>query len=251
MADGALEFAPLPPTTGRRTEQVIEAIRAAIDDGRMTPGVKYSGYQLAEMLDISRTPVRDALLRLEEIGIIKFEARQGFRILLPQPREIAEIFAIRIALELPAARAAATGSTGTLVSALSDERRRMQQAAAAGDERLFAHHDRCLHDLILESAGNSRARAIVRSLRETTRLLGASTADRTRSLADIDAEHAPIIAAIGSGDAIAAAAAMRAHLVSTGRLLVGQALGDDVAESVDEIWSAVVEKPDAADPPGS
>ena len=241
VADGSLELAPLPPTTGRRTEQVIEAVRAAIDDGRMRPGVKYSAYQLAEMLDISRTPVRDALLRLEEIGLIKFEARQGFRILLPQPREIAEIFAVRIALELPAVRAAARRSDATLTTALAAERERMLKAAATGDESGFAQHDLRLHDLILEHAGNTRARAIVRSLRETTRLLGASTADRTRTLADIDAEHAPIIAAIGAGDPAAAADSMRSHLVSTGRLLVRQALGGDADESVDEIWSAVVE----------
>ena len=244
VADGSLELAPLPPTTGRRTEQVIDAVRAAIDDGRMRPGVKYSVYQLAEMLDISRTPVRDALLRLEEIGLIKFEARQGFRILLPQPREIAEIFAVRIALELPAVRATARRSDATLTTALAAERERMLEAAAAGDESGFAQHDLLLHDLILEHAGNTRARAIVRSLRENTRLLGASTADRTRTLADIDAEHAAIIAAIGAGDPAAAADSMRAHLVSTGRLLVRQALGDDADETVDEIWSAVVE-PDA------
>src|SRR6476659_6013932 len=88
-------------------EQAVTAIRAAIDDGRMKPGVKYSVYQLAEALGVSRTPVRDALLRLEEVGLIRFEARQGFRILLPDPGEIAEIFAIRLALELPAVARAA------------------------------------------------------------------------------------------------------------------------------------------------
>ena len=50
-----------------------------------------------------------------------------------------------------------------------------------------------LHDLILEGAGNQRSRSIVRGLRETTRLLGASTADRTRTIADIDREHTPIV----------------------------------------------------------
>ena len=177
----------------------------------------------------------------EEIGLIKFEARQGFRILLPQPREIAEIFAVRIALELPAVRAAARRPDATLNAALAAERGRMRKAVATGDESGFAQHDLRLHDLILEHAGNTRARAIVRSLREITRLLGASTADRTRTLVDIDAEHAPIIAAIGAGDPAVAADSMRSHLVNTGRLLVLQALGDDADESVDEIWSAVVE----------
>ncbi|SED54680.1 DNA-binding transcriptional regulator, GntR family [Rhodococcus koreensis] len=241
VADEALELEPLTPFAGRRMEQAIAAVRAAIDDGRMKPGVKYSVYQLAEGLGISRTPVRDALLRLEEVGLIKFEARQGFRILLPQPKEIAEIFAVRLALELPAVRKAATASDPTLSDALLRQQRLMRDAAAVGDEHQFAHHDLGLHDMILDAADNSRARAIVKTLRETTRLLGANTADKTRTLTDIDDEHAPVIDAIIAGDSDEAEAAMRRHLENTGRLLVAQALRTEASDrSVDEIWSAVV-----------
>lgn len=222
-------------------EQAIAAVRAAIDDGRMKPGVKYSVYQLAEGLGISRTPVRDALLRLEEVGLIKFEARQGFRILLPQPKEIAEIFAVRLALELPAVRKAATASDPALSDALLHQQRLMRDAAAVGDEHQFAHHDLGLHDLILDAADNSRARAIVKTLRETTRLLGANTADKTRTLTDIDDEHTPVIDAIIAGQPDEAEAAMQRHLENTGRLLVAQALRTEASDrSVDEIWSAVV-----------
>jgi DNA-binding GntR family transcriptional regulator len=241
VADEALELEPLTPFQGRRMEQAIAAVRAAIDDGRMKPGVKYSVYQLAEGLGISRTPVRDALLRLEEVGLIKFEARQGFRILLPQPKEIAEIFAVRLALELPAVRRAATTSDPALPDALLHQQHLMRDAAAAGDEHQFAHHDLGLHDLILDAADNSRARAIVKTLRETTRLLGANTADKTRTLTDIDDEHTPVIDAIIAGQPDEAEAAMRKHLENTGRLLVAQALRTETSDrSVDEIWSAVV-----------
>lgn len=222
-------------------ELVITAVRTAIDQGRMKPGVKYSVYQLAEVLGISRTPVREALLRLEEVGLIKFEARQGFRILLPQPREIAEIFAVRLALELPAARKAAANATPALVNALHEQHTLMRQAAAAGDETLFAQHDLRLHDLILQAGNNSRSRAIVKSLREATRLLGASTADTTRTLADIDAEHLPVIVAITAGDVEGAEVAMRAHLVNTGRHLVSQAIPEGDSDlDADEIWTSIV-----------
>ncbi|WP_091674921.1 GntR family transcriptional regulator [Amycolatopsis marina] len=241
MADGVLDLEPLAPSTGRRMEQAIAAVRAAIDDGRMKPGVKYSAYQLAEVLGISRTPVRDALLRLEEVGLIKFEARQGFRILLPQPKEIAEIFGVRLALELPAVRKAATVADPALARELLHQRRLMRAAAAKGDENVFAQHDLRLHDLILAAADNARARDIVKSLRETTRLLGASTADRTRTLRDIDDEHAPILDAVIAGDPDCAEAAMRDHLVNTGKLLVTQAIRSADADlSAEEIWTAAV-----------
>lgn len=241
MADGKLNLEPLPASTVRRMEQVIAAVRAAIDDGQMRPGVKYSVYQLAEALGVSRTPVREALLRLEEVGLIKFEARQGFRIVLPRPEEIAEIFAVRLALELPAARKAASAADPRLSRALLARRRLMHSAAADCDEAAFAHHDLQLHDLILEAANNGRSRAIVASLRETTRLLGASTADKTRTLTDIEDEHAPIIDAIIAGDADRAETAMREHLIRTGKLLIAQSLQDEDSEyDVEKIWSAVV-----------
>jgi len=113
-------------------EQAVTAIRAAIDDGRMKPGVRYSVYQLAESLGVSRTPVREALLRLEEVGLIKFEARQGFRIQLPRSTDIADIFAVRLALELPAVRRAAATADPRLTEALRAERALMLDAARTG-----------------------------------------------------------------------------------------------------------------------
>lgn len=239
---------PLPARGGRRVEQAVAAVRAAIDDGRMKPGVRYSVYQLAESLRVSRTPVREALLRLEEVGLITFEARQGFHIRLPHATDIADIFAVRLALELPAVRRAAGTRDPGLARALRAERTRMRAAARDGGEDVFMRHDRRLHDLILQWAGNERARAIVATLRETTRLLGASTAERTRTITDIDDEHSPIVDAIIAGDPAAAEAAMRRHLVNTGRLLVAQALRDErgpaepepTTEAVDAIWSAAV-----------
>ena len=219
-----LELTPLPAVAGRRAEQVMDAVRSALDTGVMLPGVKYSVYQLAEALGVSRTPVRDALLRLEEVGLIRFEARQGFRILVPEPREIADIFAVRLALELPAVQRAATVCDAVLTAQLRERMALLNTAAAAGDERTFAHHDQLLHDHILEAAGNMRAREIVGSLRESTRLLGASTVERTRSLFDIDAEHQPIVAAITANQPEQAVDAMRNHLTSTGHLLVAQAV---------------------------
>ncbi len=226
MASAPLELAPLPASAGRRAEQVMEAVRAALDAGVMQAGVKYSVYQLADALGVSRTPVRDALLRLEEVGLIRFEARQGFRVLLPDPREIADVFAVRLALELPAAARAARVCEGPLAAALADRMRLLHTAATTGDEASFARHDQLLHDQVLEAAGNRRARVIVGVLRESTRLLGARTADRTRSLFDIDAEHRPIIEAIIANRPRDAADAMRTHLTSTGTLLIEQAIRD-------------------------
>lgn len=242
MSDDQLVLAPLAQSGGKRAEQVMNAVRAALDSGAMKPGTKYSVYQLADALGVSRTPVRDALLRLEEVGLIRFEARQGFRILLPDPREIADIFAIRLALELPAVSRAATVCDPALANRLEHRMEILRTAATAGDDHAFAHHDQLLHDHIMEAAGNTRARAIVRSLRESIRLLGAITTDRARTLFDIDDEHRPVVTSIVANDAESATAAMRTHLTSTAHILIEQAIHDqDSRLDADTLWAQAIQ----------
>jgi len=119
MATGKIALAPLTPSASSISENVLETVRTAGHDGVLTPGHLYSVYQLSEALGVSRSPVREALLRLAEVGLVRFERNRGFRILLPSPHEIAEMFAIRLALELPAVRRVARESHPALRSACS------------------------------------------------------------------------------------------------------------------------------------
>jgi len=240
-------------------DQAVAAIRAAVRDGTLEAGQLYSAYQIAGYLGVSRSPVREALMRLAEAGMVVFERNRGFRIVIPGAADIAEVFQLRLLLEVPAARRAAmlapaglvvgagpgagpgigpgagpgTGPGAGLVAGLRAELARMRAAAADHDEALFMRHDQRLHRLILEVAGNSRLTALVDNLRDTTRTLGASTAAQSRDLSDIAAEHVPIVDAIAAGDAAAAGAAMAYHLSHTGTLLVAQAGGK---LNVDELW---------------
>lgn len=205
------------------TELVMEHVRSSVRTGEMSEDGWYSVYQLAAQLGYSRSPVREGLLRLEEAGLIQFVKNRGFRIVPTTPEDVAEIFSIRIALEVPAARRAAR--SGALdrdgVEALKSG---MADAAAREDEDEFFRIDRQLHGVILAAGGAKRTREIVDRLRTTTRLLGASTARSNRSFDDIIAEHEPILAAILTADPEAAGTAMRAHLATTGQILVDQAL---------------------------
>lgn len=206
----------------------------------MIPGRLYSVYQLADELGMSRSPVREGLLRLDEAGLVRFERSRGFRIVLAQPEGVAEIFALRLALEVPAARRAAMAVDRTLIARIDEFERLTIQCAEAGLESEFFDRDQQLHDLLLEAAGSARGRDIVNRLRVSTRLLGASTAGDARTLDDIVAEHTPILAAIRAGDPEGAGLAMDAHLRATGRLLVAQACRrqGDLRDPAD-IWTSM------------
>src|SRR5919109_1592521 len=108
---------PTGPRVGRApslNDQVVEAVRAAIHSGDLAPGELYSAYQIADRLGVSRSPVREALLRLAETGLVRMERNRGFRIVAPAAHDIAEIFAVRLLLEVPASGQAARHRTPEL-----------------------------------------------------------------------------------------------------------------------------------------
>jgi len=240
----AVEELSLAPIEGRSTslaDQVAAAVRAGIRSGDFIQGRLYSAYQLAEMLGISRSPVREALMRLAEAGMVSLERNRGFRVVVPGAREIAEIFHLRLLLEVPTTRAIAANPPPGLAQSMRGELNAMRAAAARHDEVLFMSHDRDLHQLLLDASGNRRLLSIVNHLRDVTRLLGASTVDMSRSLADIAEEHEPVVRAIESHDPQGAAESMAAHLGHTGRLLVEQAVRETgSADSPEALWADVV-----------
>lgn len=215
---------PLDERPPSLTDQVVAAIRKGAHSGELVPGQLYSAYQISELLGVSRAPVREALMRLTEAGMVRMERNRGFRLIVPNARELAEIFHLRLLLEVPAAQVAARHHTPAQARTLRHALTEMRKAARQGDESVFMMHDRNFHDDILRAGGNQRLVATVGALRDETRLLGASTVDRSRSLHDVLGEHVPIAKAIAAGDGDEAARLMTHHVAHTGRLLIAQAV---------------------------
>src|SRR5882724_7811071 len=242
---------PIIDVSPSLTQRAIEAVRLAIRNGAMVPGELYTVNQLATELGVSRSPVRDALLRLEETGMIKFERYRGFRLQLPGPGELAQIFAVRVALEIPAARRAANCATGEQIAVLRAEGEALRKAALADDELDFMMHDQKLHGLILDFAGNHYARKVIDNIRDATRLVGASTFHSFRTLVEVYQEHLPIVEAIAARDPAAASSAMYQHLRRTGDLLLRKSIGVDspgVDAESERLWNEFVDVSPAAQP---
>ncbi|MDR7276138.1 GntR family transcriptional regulator [Catenuloplanes atrovinosus] len=210
----------LPPAAPTLADAVARAVRDGVAAGELVPDVTYSVYQLAELLGVSRSPVREGLLRLAEAGLIEIRRNRGFRVLPPRAADVEEIIGIRLALEPPAARRAATHGSDAQHAAIRSSLAAMAVALAGGDEAAFWAADRELHDRLLRAAGKPRTAAIIDGLRTTTALLGPPTTASGRTLARIHAEHEPVVAAVLARDGDAACDAMRAHLLATGELLV-------------------------------
>ena len=233
-------LAPLDDTApATLTARVTEAVREAIVDGRLVAGERYSVALLAGQFGVSRTPVREALLVLERQGMVRFERNRGVRVLETSLHDLEEVFGLRLLLEVPATERACELLDDAGLGALDRELRAMRRAAEAGDEPAFMAHDKAFHTALLLAAGNRRLADVVAQLRDAVRSRGASTVGRSRDLAAILREHDAIMAALRARDGGGAAAAMRAHLLNTGRLLLAQEGG----AGHEPAWAALVRLP--------
>jgi DNA-binding GntR family transcriptional regulator len=221
------------------TSQVLVALRAAILNEELPPGSLHSVHTLAAQLGVSRTPVREALITLAEQGMVRFERNRGFRILQTTLHDLEEVFQLRLLLEVPATYRAVQLMDPADRQQLRQQYAAMERAAASGDEQRLWDRDRRFHEILLAASGNQRLIRYVDGLRDTVLMRGASTAGRSRTLHDIVVEHQAILERVEAGDAAGAAAAMRAHLEHTARLLVAQEAGPAVGRQLLDLdWTA-------------
>lgn len=226
------------PVTATTTERVFALLREQIVAGDLEGGTQHSIYRLAEQLQVSRTPVREAVLRLADLGLVEIERNRGVRIRSVTVADVREVFELRLLLEVPAAASAARRADRTLRAALAGNVEQTRAHAAAGRESDFTRVDRDFHALVASAMQNPRLEAEVARLRDSIQARGVSTFGRSRPLAEVAAEHAPVAEAISRGDADRAAAAMAMHLEHTGSLLMHQVAS--AGETVDTLWATTV-----------
>src|SRR5213592_4799191 len=156
----AQQFAPLTEKPESLTQIVYQTLRDAIISKRLPPGERVSEASLARQLRVSKTPVREALLRLQAIGLVEADGARGGRIVRPSADLIRHIYEVRGALESLAARLAAERATPAQRSELIEFAATSLGAAQGQDTDGFRQHDGAFHDLLAAAANPYLARLI-------------------------------------------------------------------------------------------
>ena len=144
-------------SSGTRAEVAYERLREGILMGdRWSPGETLSTYRLSEELSMSRTPVVEALKRLEREGLVEIVPQIGCRIAQPTPDAVRETFTIRAALEGMGAELAATRITDRELQLLRRILEEDQAAAAAGDPLAHELANEEFHSQIVAASGLPR-----------------------------------------------------------------------------------------------
>lgn len=191
-------------------DRIHERLRAAILSGELAPGTPVIEAELATRLGASRTPVREALRRLESEGLLEPRGLRGSVVRAMDASEVECITEIREALESLAARRAARAIGAADLRKLSTLLAAMR--GAIDDAAEMERYDTAFHDLILANATGERLRRMLSEIREeliSYRFLSLSDPQRRRATI---AEHEKILAALEAHDEAAAARAITEHI---------------------------------------
>lgn len=196
------------------TDWVYEEIRQAIIDLRLRPDEPLREAAIAEQLGVSKTPIREALARLEQEGLVATTSFKGAVVSGYSPRDLEEIYELRALLEGAAVRAMAGGTSEEILGQLTDVVARSRASRDAGTQTELAELLGRFDQIVYDHVTNRRIRALIGNLRaHLTRIGNLAGGIPGRVEASVE-EHAAIVEAIVRRDPDDAERLMRIHISS-------------------------------------
>lgn len=204
--------APAPVKQPPAADRVYAHVKQGVLDRRYEGGALLTEGELADAVGVSRTPVREALLRLEAEGLIRLYPKKGALVLPVSAQEIADVVETRLLVEEHAARKAVP-APAALVARLEELLAQQREQAAAGDLAAAAVTDRCFHAEIVRSGGNEILSRLYDQLRDRQLRMGVAVLhSHPDRIAKTLTEHAEILQALRSGDADRAVELVHRHI---------------------------------------
>lgn len=214
----ALALRTRPPATPVDATSLVEeaygALKTAIRENVFPPGHQAAEPDIAQQLGMSRTPVHEAIIRLQEEGLVQVLPRRGVLVCAISADDVREIYDVLIAVEGMAASLLAglpENAADPAIEALERETDAMESALQGEDLRAWAAADERFHQLLTERCGNRRLARMATTVMDQSHRARLFTLHLRPSPTASAAEHRKITDAIRGGDAVAAETAARSH----------------------------------------
>ena len=195
---------------GDVSDRAYRSLREGILDGSIAPGQRLVELAICDWLQVSRTPARDALRRLQSSGLVEPAAGGGVQVVSFDVNALHELYLVREVLEGTAAAEAARNATPAELAALHDSM--AAQAGLRADVQAFAQENKACHGLIYQAAHNRFLVQTLQSLHDSVALLGPTAIDSPQWVARAIEQHHDIADAIAARDTARAGDAMRRHI---------------------------------------
>ncbi|NLU68631.1 GntR family transcriptional regulator [Streptomyces sp. HNM0574] len=194
-------------------ERVYHHVKQAVLERRYEGGMLLTEGELAEAVGVSRTPVREGLLRLEVEGLIKLYPKKGAMVLPVSAQEITDVVETRLLVEEHAVRKCAQAAGPALLTRLEQLLEEQHAHRADGDLAALAVSDRAFHAEIVKATGNEILVRLYDQLRDRQLRMGVAVMHaHPQRIAKNITEHTEIVAALRAADPDAAAAAVHHHV---------------------------------------
>jgi DNA-binding GntR family transcriptional regulator len=208
-------------TREKRTGSAYQDIKAMIIEGTLVPGEMILEQELAERLEMSRTPVREALIRLEQEGLLEIKPRRGARVLPVSVDDMREIYQLLTVLEATAAKAAATrGVSPSELAALEQAVTDMDASLAIDDLNAWAEADARFHARLVDASGNHRLIVFVATMVEQSQRVRRLTLHLRPRPTGSNEDHRAVVEAIRARDPVTAERIHHRHREQSGEMLV-------------------------------
>jgi DNA-binding GntR family transcriptional regulator len=203
------------------TEDAADEIREQILRGGFKPGEHLVEAKIAQQLDISRGPVREAFKLLRAEGLLKEEPRRGTFVVSLTAQDVRDIYGLRAALEGRAARLLARSQAPVALEGLRVAVEGIDSAVAAGDAVAVSRADLAFHETLCRLCGNARILEVFMRYVPTLRGLLRLDEQVLGSLEEISDQHRRLVEAIETGDEERAARLLSEHAEQAGDLIAG------------------------------
>ncbi|WP_329234590.1 GntR family transcriptional regulator [Streptomyces sp. NBC_01460] len=192
--------------------QILDALRAALVGGELTPGHVYSAPALGARFGVSATPVREAMQQLAVEGAVEVVPNRGFRVSERGPGELAELAEVRALIEVPVMLRLARTVPAAAWCALRPLADATVAAAAVGDRAAYAETDRAFHRAVLALSGNQQLVSVADDLHRRSQwpLVDSPAGRRADLLADAS-EHTALLDALIARDLTVVRSLVREH----------------------------------------
>lgn len=200
----------------KRSDIIANQIEELIFDGTFDDEERLDEVQLAEQFAVSRTPVREALLRLAQSGLVEHRPRRGVFVKQPGPIALMEMFEVMAELEATAARFAAHRISDNAIGELKDANQRCNAAVEEQDSEKYYRENEQFHAILYRESGNSFLEQECLRLQRRLQPFRRTQLRLRGRLKQSMNEHEQIVSALEEADALKASDAVRAHVAVQG-----------------------------------
>lgn len=204
-------------------DDAYRALKEAIRENALPPGYQGSEQEIAQRLGMSRTPVHEAVIRLQEEGLVRVLPRRGVVVCAISPEDIREIYEVIIALESTAAELLAGRPEAERLPAaeeLESANAEMRDALDADDLARWAKADERFHALLVERCGNKRLARVLAAIMDQSHRARMFTLRLRPKPVDSVSQHRGIVEAVQQGDAASARERLKLHRAAARDLIV-------------------------------